>query len=61
MALLKVRNPAGGFFEFDVLSGKQGNSIYFGEIDEETSVYTKIEMPENWTVRVNDLVLDNKA
>lgn len=59
MALLKVRNPAGGFYEFDVLSGKNGNSIYFGTI--ENNIYTKIEMPENWTARVNDLILDNKG
>lgn len=55
MALIKVRDRYGNFYDIPSLRGQDGTCIYCGEVDENL-IYT-IQLPEGFVAKNGDLIL----
>lgn len=57
MALIKVRDKYGNFYDIPGLRGQNGTCIYCGEVDE-NSIYT-VQLPDGFVAKNGDLILVN--
>lgn len=57
MALIKVRDKYGNFYDIPGLRGQNGTGIYCGEVNE-NSIYT-VQLPDGFVEKKGDLILVN--
>lgn len=57
MALIKIRDKYGNFYDIPGIQGQDGTSIYCGEVDE-NSIYT-VQLPNGFVAKNGDLILAN--